>query len=369
MPEMPEKALPPGSTIGILGGGQLGRMLSMAAAKLGFNCRVYCEKPDAPAFETVADHICAPYQDLDAIRRFAQGCDVVTFEFENVPLETAAAACAEAPVRPGARALEVSQDRLNEKTFLAGLGIPVAPHRAIATPADLRDAVAALGADSLLKTRRFGYDGKGQQRLDSQSDLEAAFAALEGAPAILEGYVAFECELSIVAVRGMDGAFAAYDVVRNVHDHQILARSQVPAGISGDCSRQAVAIAQAVADALDYVGVFCVELFHCGSDASEQLLANEIAPRVHNSGHWTLEACHVSQFENHVRAIAGWPLGSCERHSDAVMTNLIGPACEKWHALAADPAVSLHLYGKKEARPGRKMGHYTRLSPRTPRSP
>lgn len=364
LPAMTEPALPPGSTIGILGGGQLGRMLASAAAKLGFNCRIFCEKPDAPAFETAASHVCAAYDDRGAIEEFASQCDAITFEFENVPLEAANAAASCAPLYPGVRTLEVSQDRLNEKRFMEGLSIPVAPFMEVASMSDLEEAVSHIGLQTILKTRRLGYDGKGQVRIKAHSDLSTALEALNGAPAILEGFIPFTSEVSIFAARGASGEFAAYDLTENHHENHILKESRVPARVPASCTDEAISIARRIGDALDYTGIFCVELFYCGEDATHSLLVNEIAPRVHNSGHWTLDGCAISQFENHIRAVAGWPLGSCERHSDAVMTNLLGEECENWRTLAGQDGTSLHMYGKKEARKGRKMGHFTRLSPR-----
>jgi len=361
---MAETALPPGSTIGILGGGQLGRMLASAAAKLGFNCRIFCEKPDAPAFETAASHVCAPYDDAGAIEEFANRCDAITFEFENVPLAAANAAASCAPLYPGVRTLEISQDRLNEKRFLEGFSIPVAPFREVGSLSDLEEAASHIGPESILKTRRLGYDGKGQVRIKTGSDLSQAHNALDGAPAILEGFIPFTSEVSIIAARSTSGEFTSYDLTENQHENHILKQSRVPACVPASCTDEAISIARRIGDALDYTGVFCVELFYCGEAATHSLLVNEIAPRVHNSGHWTLDGCVISQFENHIRAVAGWPLGACERHCDAVMTNLIGEESEYWHTLAAQEGVSLHLYGKKEARKGRKMGHFTRLSTR-----
>lgn len=358
---MPEP-LSPGATIGILGGGQLGRMLAEAAARLGFRCLVYCEKEDAPAFAVSAGHVVSPYDDTGAVARFAARCDIVTFEFESIPAQSVEAASAEAPVFPGVRALQTTQDRLSEKDFLNGLGIATAPYAGVGSLAELQSAVTRTGLPAILKTRRFGYDGKGQARIDNSSSLEEALEEIAGAPAILEGFVSFEREISIVAVRGRSGEFATYDLAENRHERHILAESRVPAGVPEAVTPEACRIAESIAGALDYVGVLAVELFY---RPGEPLLVNEIAPRVHNSGHWTLDACLCDQFENHIRAIAGWPLGPTARHSDAVMTNLIGEAVQLWPELSAKPDVALHLYGKREARPGRKMGHYTRISPKT----
>lgn len=357
------RVLPPGSTIGILGSGQLGRMLAVAAAQLGFKVHVYSDKP-GPAFDVAAATTVGPFEDLGLITAFAETVDVVTYEFENVPLGAAAAAAAIRPVRPGPRALQVAQDRLNEKQFLSELGLPVAPFASVDSLEDLSDAMAALGAPAILKTCRFGYDGKGQVRISPGDDLSKALDAIGRAPAVLEGVVAFESEISVLSVRGLDGSTANYDVPLNSHKNGILDTSTVPAPIPAKVRKQACQFAARIADALDYVGVLAVEMFYLGAGMAEPLVINEIAPRVHNSGHWTLDACPVSQFENHIRAVAGWPLGSGERHSDAVMTNLIGEDVEGWEALAAEPGLCLHIYGKNEPRPGRKMGHVTRLQSR-----
>lgn len=362
---MARTVLPPGSTIGILGGGQLGRMLAIAAAKLGLRCHIYCDEDNAPAFEVSAQHTVGAYDDDAALDAFACSVDAATVEFENVPAATLAAIGKATEVYPPPHALEVSQDRLAEKTFATGLGIAVAPHMAVDTLEDLEEAVSGLGAPGMLKTRRFGYDGKGQVKITPESDLAQAFDSLNGAPALLEKFVQFDCEVSIIAVRGQDGDIRLYDLSENLHANQILSETRVPAGIPESLVEEARTIIRKLADALDYCGVLCVELFYCGQEADTPLVMNEFAPRVHNSGHWTLDACAVSQFENHIRAVAGWPLGACSRHSDAVMTNLIGDDVERWSALADEAGTSLHLYGKKHARKGRKMGHFTRLLPLT----
>jgi 5-(carboxyamino)imidazole ribonucleotide synthase len=352
---MPEP-LPPGSRIGILGGGQLGRMLALAAARLGMRSHVFEPAAD-PCAADVAAHTRADYADGAALRRFAASVDVVTYEFENVPVAAIDAIAGLVPVRPGRPALEVAQDRLAEKEFLRGIGLPTAPWARVDGPGDLPAALAAIGAPALLKTRRLGYDGKGQARLDG-ADAAAAWAAVGGAPSILEGFVRFEREVSVIAARGLDGAVAAFDPGENVHQGGILRTTTVPARVSPAFARDAVLAAGRILNALDYVGVIGVELFVTGAG----LVVNEFAPRVHNSGHWTMNACLIDQFEQHVRAICGWPLGDGARHSDAVMTNLIGDeAAGIWPADAA-----VHLYGKGEARPGRKMGHVTRIAPRTP---
>jgi 5-(carboxyamino)imidazole ribonucleotide synthase len=355
-------ALPPGSTIGILGSGQLGRMLAMAAARLGLRTHVYCAD-SGPAFDVATQTTKAAFDDFPALSAFAGTVDAVTFEFENVAVDTARHLARLVPVRPSAKALEVSQDRLTEKEFIAGLGIPVAPFRAIDGPAQVSAALASLAGPAILKSRRLGYDGKGQTPVAPGEDATAAWAKVDARPAVLEKRIAFTLELSALAVRGQDGGIAFYDCPRNTHENGILRRSVVPSGLPGEDLARARDIAGTIAGALDYVGVLAVEMFYLGADAppAERLMVNEIAPRVHNSGHWTIEACPISQFENHIRAVAGWPLGSTMRHSDAEMVNLIGREALDWQRLAAEPGASLHLYGKREARAGRKMGHVTRL--------
>lgn len=356
--------LPPGSTIGILGGGQLGRMLTLAAARLGLKCRIYSDVP-GPAFDVAAGSVVGAFDDTEKVARFAESVDVVTYEFENVPLAAAAAAEAITPVRPGPKALAVSQDRLDEKTFVEGLGIPVAPFAAVDSEADFAAAIAAVGEKGILKTRRLGYDGKGQARIAKGSELAQAFATIGKAPAVLEGFVHFAYEVSVLAVRGADGETRYYDLPLNTHRNGILDTSTVPSPLPPEHVAEARKIAGAIAEALGYVGLLAVEMFYLGPDAATPLMVNEMAPRVHNSGHWTMDACLVSQFENHIRAVAGWPLGSTERHSDAVMTNLIGDDVAAWQRLAAEPGAALHLYGKPETRPGRKMGHLNRISKRS----
>ncbi|MGH6879200.1 MAG: 5-(carboxyamino)imidazole ribonucleotide synthase, partial [Rhizomicrobium sp.] len=303
-------------------------------------------------------HTCASYSDETALTAFAQAVDVITFEFENVPSDTLEFVARLKPAHPDARALAVTQDRLAEKNFVAKLGIATTRYANAGGAIEARTAFAGIGTPAILKTRRFGYDGKGQRKIASAEDFDEALSAMRGAPAILERLVDFACECSVIAARAADGSFAAYDAPENIHREQILRRSQVPSRLTEAQSAEAKAIARRIADALDYVGVLAVEFFVTKDGA---LLVNEIAPRVHNSGHWTLEACASSQFEQHIRAIAGWPLGDPSRHCDAVMVNLIGADAEDWKALAAGPG-ALHLYGKKDIRPGRKMGHLTRLS-------
>ncbi len=351
--------VPPGGTIGILGGGQLGRMLAMAAAQLGYRVHIYSPEGSGPATEVSAEWTQGRYDDADALARFAAAVDVVTFEFENIAAGPLRRLADHAPVSPSPRALEVAQDRLAEKTFVTGLAGRPAPFRAVDTPDELVAAIAEIGTPAILKTRRFGYDGKGQARLRTADDAAAAWDAVAGAPAILEGFVRFEQEFSVIAVRGADGAFATWDIPDNRHVDGILATSTVPAdGRIATQAGEAAALAKRVADALDYVGVLTLEFFA----TDDGPVFNEMAPRVHNSGHWTIEGAVTSQFENHIRAICGLPLGTTTLAAAGVeMRNLIGDEAAEWATILAGPAAHLHLYGKREARPGRKMGHVTRL--------
>jgi 5-(carboxyamino)imidazole ribonucleotide synthase len=357
------QALPPGSTIGILGAGQLGRMLAAAASQLGFKSRIYSDVP-GPASDLAVSTTLGPYEDLAKIAEFAAQTDVVTYEFENVPVAAAAAVERVRPVRPGLKALEVAQDRFKEKSFISALGIPLAPFASIEGPADFAAAIAEVGAPAILKTKRLGYDGKGQARIEAASDLEAAFESIGHAPATLEALVGFKCEVSVLLVRSLGGETRFYDIPTNHHEGGILRTSTVPSDLPAAHQARAREIAGKLADALGYVGLIGVEMFYVG-EGPDPLLINEFAPRVHNSGHWTMDACAVGQFENHIRAIAGWPLGSTDRHSDCRMTNLIGDDVAAWPQLAAEPGACLHLYGKNEARAGRKMGHVNRLTPRS----
>jgi 5-(carboxyamino)imidazole ribonucleotide synthase len=359
-----KKPLAPNSVIGILGGGQLGRMLALAAARLGLRCHIFAPDPDSPAFQVAAHYTCAAYEDPMALEAFADAVDVVTYEFENVPAETAAKVARIKPLAPGAEVLAISQDRLAEKTLLAKIGLSTAPFAAVDDMEGLERAVAKIGRPSILKTRRFGYDGKGQTAVDTETRLDAAWTAIGGKSAILEGFIDFEKEVSIIAARGWDGSLAVYDVPENRHASHILRESVVPARIAPETAVAAREIAARITGALDYAGVIGVELFLAREIGVEKLIVNEIAPRVHNSGHWTMDACIVSQFEQHIRAVAGWPLGNPERHSDVVMTNLLGEEAENWRNLAKEAHAGLHLYGKAESRPGRKMGHINRLTPR-----
>jgi 5-(carboxyamino)imidazole ribonucleotide synthase len=353
-----DKPVPPGGTIGIIGGGQLGRMLALAASRLGLKALICSDIADVPAFQVTPLQLVAPYDDRATLSGLANVCDVVTFEFENIPADALEFLAGLVPVRPGARALSITQDRFSEKSFVEALGIAVAPFAEVSTDAGARAAYERIGP-GILKTRRFGYDGKGQMRVIGADDAVLALGALKGAPCIYEGFIDFAFEASVVVARGADGGFAAYDPPENVHEHHILRRSTVPGRLTPRQIGDAKAIANKIADALDYVGVLAVELF-VGQDGG--LIVNEIAPRVHNTGHWTLEACACSQFEQHIRAVAGWPLGDPARHADAVMENIIGDEVRAWESLARSGAV--HLYGKTEAKPGRKMGHVTRLTPR-----
>jgi len=361
---MPDAPLPPGGTIGILGGGQLARMLAMEAARLGLKTHIYCDEANAPAFDVAARSTVGSYADRDALARFAGVVEVVTCEFENVPAETLEVAARVAPVFPSAKSFAVAQDRLTEKDSIRALDIAVVPYASVTSLADLCAAMRTVALPALLKTRRFGYDGKGQVLIGNEAGAESAWAAIGRVPAVLEGLVRFEREVSVIVVRGQGGTLKFYDPVENVHENGILAVSRVPARISQSSGFAARSIAGKIAEALGHVGVLAVEMFERGADQPD-LVVNEIAPRVHNSGHWTLDACLVSQFENHVRAICGWPLGETARHSDAIMTNLIGGDVNKWRDLAKEDGSAVHIYGKAEARAGRKMGHVTRLFPKS----
>nr|WP_206078820.1 5-(carboxyamino)imidazole ribonucleotide synthase [Mesorhizobium camelthorni] len=356
------KALAAGSTIGIIGGGQLGRMLAMATARLGYRTVILEPQPNCPAAQVANRQIVAAYDDRAALAELAAASDVVTYEFENVPVDAATFLAASVPVHPPARALDVAQDRLTEKTFLNGIRISTADFRPVDNDGELAAALAAFGGSGILKTRRMGYDGKGQRVFrDFSGSVAGAFDAMGGVPLILESFIPFEREISVIAARGADGALAAYDPAENIHRGGILHTSTVPAAIGPATAKAATDAAFAILEALDYVGVIGVEFFVL-PDGS--LLVNEIAPRVHNSGHWTEAACAISQFEQHIRAVAGLPLGDTRRHFDCVIENLIGDDVLRAEALLAEPNLVLHLYGKAEARPGRKMGHFTRLKPR-----
>lgn len=351
------ETLKPGATIGILGGGQLGRMLSVAASRLGFRCHIFEPGAEPPAGQVAWKVTTAPYEDAAALTAFAESVDVVTYEFENIP--TAALDLIERlrPIHPNRRALAISQDRLQEKAFLNGIGLATAPWAAVEDMASLEVALATIGTPSILKTTRLGYDGKGQARIKAAEDAPAALAAMAGAPAVLEGFVGFSCEISVIAARGLDGSVSCFDPGENVHRDGILHTTTVPARISPALRSDAVLIAAKILNALDYVGVLGVELFV----TPKGLLVNEIAPRVHNSGHWTQAGCTVDQFEQHIRALAGWPLGDGSRYADVEMLNLIGDDVAQVPTLAKEPRTQIHLYGKAEAKPGRKMGHVNRV--------
>ncbi|WP_310618853.1 5-(carboxyamino)imidazole ribonucleotide synthase [Flexibacterium corallicola] len=356
----------PGSVIGILGGGQLGRMLSQSAARLGFKCHIYCPSPDSPAFETSALHTKAAYDDWEALSQFAKSVSVVTYEFENVPGETADFLNKIVPVRPGPKALAVSQDRLTEKNFLKNIaGTDIAGFAQIDSEENLVAALNNFGGSGVLKTRRFGYDGKGQVMLHSADAAKDALDQIGRQPAIFEELVPFTKEISIIAARNPSGEIQCYDPAENRHLSHILNTSTVPASISSKTAERAKDIAENILHALDYIGVIGVELFVVNKNGIETLLVNEIAPRVHNSGHWTESACFISQFEQHIRAICGWSLGSPTRHSDVIMENLIGEDLDRWQEILKEKDVQLTLYGKAEARKGRKMGHVNKLSPLT----
>ncbi len=361
--------LQPGSVIGILGGGQLGKMLAQAAAKLGLRAHVFAPDDDAPAAQVAAHYVKAAYEDAEALTAFARGVDVLTYEFESIPADSLKIAEEIAPLRPNRRSLAITQDRLHERDLLTAIAAPVAEWTRVDSETQIEAAFDALGGPSarqglFLKTRRQGYDGKGQFRIHGRADLPEARRWLGERPAILEQGVAFDFEFSMIAARGFDGPCAFYDPPRNQHIQGRLAVSRVPAGLSDAEFKAARQIAEAILRELDYHGVLAVEFF--ADRAASRILVNEVAPRVHNTGHWTIEACAISQFENHIRAIAGWPLGSTVRHSDAEMVNIIGPDIEEWAALIGyNPDRSLHIYGKSQAAPGRKMGHYVDLLPRS----
>jgi 5-(carboxyamino)imidazole ribonucleotide synthase len=351
----------PGATIGILGGGQLGRMTALAAATLGYKSHVYCPEPGSPAKQVTPYQTTAAYDDRAALARFAASVDIVTFEFENVPADCAEILAATKPVRPGPEALRIAQDRLREKDFLRSIDVATAPYREVSSAAALQRAMRDIGPQGVLKTVRGGYDGKGQVAIRADTDLARAWSAMGAESGILESFVDFLCEISVIVARGTGGNAATYVPVENHHARHILDTTIAPARVAPQVAMRAEAIARHIADKLDLVGLLAVEMF---VTAEGEVLVNELAPRPHNSGHWTIDACVTSQFEQLVRAICGLPLGSPERHSDAVMKNLIGDDVKKWRELVAEPAAKLHLYGKEQALPGRKMGHVTRLTPR-----
>ena len=352
------QTIAPGGTIGILGGGQLGRMTAMAAARLGYRCHIYCPEENAPASDVAAASTVAAYDDLAALQAFAQAVDVVTFEFENVPASAGEKLKQWKPTRPDPRVLHLTQQRLREKNFLSSINVPVTRYLEVAHKEALPQAVQALGRPCVLKSASFGYDGKGQVRIDPETDLGPVWQTMGGDLAILESFVDFHREISVVIARGCDGAMAMFVPVENQHRNHILDTTIAPARIAPAVAVKAEAIARHIAQEIKLVGLLAVEMF---VTRDGDVLVNELAPRPHNSGHWTIDACNTSQFEQFARAVCGLPLGSPERHSDAVMKNLIGDEIDRWPELLAEPGARLHLYGKREARPGRKMGHVTRL--------
>jgi 5-(carboxyamino)imidazole ribonucleotide synthase len=355
---MPAPVLVPGATIGILGGGQLGRMTALAAASLGYRSHVFATEPDSPAEQVCGAATVADYEDGAALDRFAAAVDVATFEFENIPAEAVRRVAATRTVLPRPEILQISQDRLREKDFLHSIDIPTTAYREISDAAALARAMRDFGYPAVLKSVRMGYDGKGQVTLTPETKPEEAWRQMGGAIGILEAFVDFSCEISVIAARGRNGAWATYPPVENQHVNHILDTTIAPARIGAETAMRAEAMARHVAEKLDLVGVLAVEMFVLPSG---EVLVNELAPRPHNSGHWTLDACVTSQFEQLVRALCGLPLGSVAHHSDAVMKNLLGRDVEKWREALGDPFAKLHLYGKHEIQPGRKMGHVTRL--------
>jgi len=356
-----EVKLKPGDTIGILGGGQLGRMLAMAAARLGLRCQVFSPDPESPAFDVVLNATCAEFADVEALELFANDVDVITYEFENVPSAAALILGARRPVLPDRKILETTQDRLAEKDFVKRLGIGTADYADVPSIASLRAAIEVIGLPAVLKTRRFGYDGKGQAILREGDDPDRIWKELDTKSAILEAFIPFEREISVIAARSADGHVECFDVTENEHRDHILKISRAPAAIPDALAEQARAIAEKIANALGYVGVLAVEMFVLADPAGPKVLVNEIAPRVHNSGHWTLDGASISQFEQHIRAIAGWPLGKPVRHGEVTMTNLIGDEINDYEQWLTVPGATVHLYGKGRPRPGRKMGHVTQV--------
>jgi 5-(carboxyamino)imidazole ribonucleotide synthase len=353
----------PGSTIGVFGSGQLGRMFAIEARKMGYRVHTFSPESDTPTGQVADIETSASYDDIDAVREFSREVDVITFEFENVPSTTIEAAGHFAGVFPSGEILHITQNRLREKTFLSKNGFPVAPFRHIRTQDELTAGTANLGFPCVLKTAGFGYDGKGQSRINSTEDIEAAYAALNGDEAVLESYIDFEKEVSVVCARGQQGVFGHFGVIENEHSNHILDVSFAPAPVSAQTFGDAVEIARSIAELMDYVGTLCVEFFVA---ANGSLIVNELAPRPHNSGHLTFDACVTSQFEQQLRAVCGLPLGSTEFYRPAAMANLLGELWQKgepnWAAAASHRDVKLHIYGKTEPRRGRKMGHITAIS-------
>jgi 5-(carboxyamino)imidazole ribonucleotide synthase len=355
---MSAAVLAPGATIGILGGGQLGRMTALAAASLGYRCHVFATEHDSPTEQVCGAATVAEYDDAEALDRFAAAVDIATFEFENIPAEAVRRVAAAKPVLPRPEILKITQDRLREKDFLRSIDVATTAYREISDASALARAMRDFGFPAVLKSVRMGYDGKGQVALTPETKPEEAWRQMGGEIGILEAFVDFACEISVIVARGRNGAWAIYPPVENQHSHHILATTIAPARIAREVATRAEGIARHVAERLDLVGVLAVEMF---VRSGGEVLVNELAPRPHNSGHWTIDACVTSQFEQLVRALCGLPLGSVEHHSDAVMQNLLGHDVEKWREALADPFAKLHLYGKREIQPGRKMGHITRL--------
>ena len=353
--------LKPGATIGILGGGQLGRMLALAASELGLHCHIYAPEKDSCAFEVARASTCAAYEDEAALARFAASVDVITYEFENVPAKTAAFLSKRKPVLPDPNVLEITQDRLIEKNFISELKIATAPYAPVHSASQLAAAVDGVGLPAVLKTRRLGYDGKGQAKIAKGGDAAAAWRSLREVPCILEGFIDFEREVSVIAARSRDGKVECFEVTENEHRDHILHTSRVPAKVTPALAAEARRVATRIAKAFDYVGVLAVEMFVVGVGKRQTVLVNEIAPRVHNSGHWTIDGATVSQFEQHIRAVAGWPLAKPKRLGRVEMTNLIGAEVNEAGHWLTVPGTAVHLYGKKDARPGRKMAHVTRV--------
>jgi 5-(carboxyamino)imidazole ribonucleotide synthase len=360
--------LKPGDTIGILGGGQLGRMLAMAAARLGLRCQVFSPDPESPAFDVVLNATCAEYADVEALELFANDVDVITYEFENVPAAAAMILAARRPLLPDRKILETTQDRLAEKDFVKQLGIATADYADVSSAAALHAAIARIGLPAVIKTRRFGYDGKGQAIIRDGDDPDRVWEDLGTRSAILEVFVPFEREISVIAARSADGHVECFDVTENEHRDHILKISRAPAAVSEALATQARSIAERIANALNFVGVLAVEMFVVASARGPTLLVNEIAPRVHNSGHWTLDGATISQFEQHIRAIAGWPLGKPVRHGPVTMTNLIGDDILDYEQWLTVRGATVHLYGKGPPRPGRKMGHVTQVEAVPPKT-
>jgi 5-(carboxyamino)imidazole ribonucleotide synthase len=365
MDQAPLEPLAPGAVIGILGGGQLGRMAALAAAPLGYRCHIFCPEPEAPALQVTDLATVASYHDQTALTAFAQDVDVVTFEFENIPFQAVEFLAERVPVRPRPEILRICQNRLREKDFCRSIGVPTAAYAAIRGPEDLDRAVSRVGRPCILKTAEMGYDGKGQVAINAGDDLAQAWHTTAGAAteagAIAEAFVDFRLEISVLVARAADGTCRTYDPVENIHRNHILHQTIVPAPIAPEIAERALEIARRLALELDLVGLLAIEMF---VTEEGEVLVNELAPRPHNSGHWTLDACLTSQFEQFIRAVAGLPLGTTTRLADAVMTNLLGAEAEGWREILAEPDAKLHLYGKQEPRPGRKMGHVTRVMPK-----